>query len=89
MKSTGSQDKQRLNEKIIEQEVEILGEDVWAVLARGRLPEGCKNRFVLLPELAQNLPPKDYEGENPWNVRPNNPWKASDRLKALLKETES
>ena len=52
--------------------------DVWEVIAKGHLPEGHKNRFALFPELTKGLPPKDYEGEDPWNIRPENPWKTKE-----------
>ena len=50
-------------------------DNIWVTIAKGQLPAGFKNRFAMLPELAKQLPEKDYDGEEPWHVRPENEWK--------------
>lgn len=53
-------------------------DDIWDTIAKGQLPVGFKNRFSMLPEITKGLPAKDYEGVEPWHVRPENEWKACE-----------
>lgn len=50
-------------------------DNIWEVISKGQLPVGFKNRFAMLPEIQKGLPEKDYEGEEPWHVRPEDEWK--------------
>lgn len=54
--------------------------DIWEAVGKGQLPEGYKNRFALLTELTKDLPPKDYPGPEPWDVRPCDEWKADEEI---------
>lgn len=49
-------------------------DDIWDAIGKRQLPAGFKNRFAMLPELTKDLPEKDYEGEEPWHIRPENKW---------------
>lgn len=51
------------------------GSDVWDTISKDQLPAGFKNRFAMLPEILEGLHAKDYEGEEPWHIRPENEWK--------------
>ena len=57
-------------------------ENIWNVIGKGVLPPGFRNRFAMLPELAKDLPEKDYEGEEPWHVRSGNRWKTPESLRS-------
>ena len=45
-------------------------DNIWDSMGKGQLPARFKNRFAMLPELTKDLPEKDYEGEEPWHIRP-------------------
>lgn len=49
-------------------------DNIWDSIGKGQLPARFKNRFAMLPELTKDLPEKDYEGEEPWHIRPENKW---------------
>lgn len=49
-------------------------DDIWDAIGKRQLPAGFKNRFAMLAELTKDLPEKDYEGEEPWHIRPENKW---------------
>lgn len=51
------------------------GGNIWDTISKGQLPTEFKNRFAILPEILKGLPAKDYEGVEPWHVRPENKWK--------------
>ena len=47
-------------------------DNIWDSIGKGQLPARFKNRFAMLAELTKDLPEKDYEGEEPWHIRPEN-----------------
>ncbi len=49
-------------------------DNIWDSIGKGHLPARFKNRFAMLAELTKDLPEKDYEGEEPWHIRPGNKW---------------
>lgn len=53
-------------------------DNIWETISKGQLPAGFKNRFAMLPELTEGLPDKDYDGEEPWHIRPENEWKGRE-----------
>lgn len=68
----------RMVEDAVERKSIKPDDNIWDVIAKGRLPEGYKNRFAMLPELTKDLPSKDDEEDDPWDVRPDNPWKTRE-----------
>lgn len=50
-------------------------DNIWETISKGQLPAGFKNRFAMLPEMTKDLPEKDYDGEEPWHICPENEWK--------------
>lgn len=53
-------------------------DDIWDAIGKRQLPASFKNRFAMLQELTKDLPEKDYEGDDPWLIRPENEWKDRD-----------